>query len=214
MRMNTNWSGRRALGVALAITAIAFAAGMAALFLAWGFLRLLGDTSDVWAMIEAVATALAAATVFGAGVFAYLELAEQSKGRYITVADRLFDELNEPENVRARRWVFQHLPPDPAVGLAQMSEDELDRVKRVLNSLDRVAFLTQAGWIPDDLILPWMNAMVVKAWVKLQPYVDYEAARRNEPDYYRQVRRLAERCVAWRQAHLPDAQTTWVDHAL
>lgn len=202
------------MGVALAVTVAAFAAGLAALFLAWGFLRLLGDTSDVWAMIEAVATALAAATVFGAGVFAYLELSEQSKGRYITVADRLFDELNEPENVRARRWVFQHLPADPAVGLAQMSEEDLDRVKRVLNSLDRVAFLTQAGWIPDELILPWMNAMVVKVWVKLRPYVDYEAARRNEPDYYRQVRRLAERCAAWRQAHLPDAQTTWVDHAL
>jgi len=212
--MNTNWSGRRTLGVALAVTAAAFAAGLVALFLAWGFLRLLGDTSDVWAMIEAVATALATAAVFGAGVFAYLELSEQSKGRYITVADRLFDELNEPENVRARRWVFQHLPADPAVGLAQMSEEELDRVKRVLNSLDRVAFLTQAGWIPDDLILPWMNAMVVKAWIKLQPYVDYEAARRSEPDYYRQVRRLAERCVAWRKTHLPDAQTTWVDHAL
>lgn len=212
--MNTNWSGRRALGVAFAATALAFVAGMIALFLAWGVLRWLGDTSDVWAMVEAVATALSTATVLGVGVFAYLELAEQSKGRYITVADRLFDELNEPENVRARRWVFQHLPPDPAVGLAQMSEEEQDRVKRVLNSLDRVAFLTQAGWIPDDLILPWMNAMVVKVWVKLQPYVDYEAARRNEPDYYRQVRRLAERCAAWRQAHLPDAQTTWVDHAL
>lgn len=212
--MNTNWSGRRTLGVALAITVIAFAAGMAALFLAWGFLRLLGDTSDVWAMIEAVATALAAATVFGAGVFAYLELAEQSKGRYITVADRLFDELNEPENVCARRWVFQHLPPDPAVGLAQMSEEELDRVKRVLNSLDRVAFLTQAGWIPDDLILPWMNAMVVKAWVRLKPYVMYERERRREPDYYHQVDDLAARCETWRRAHLPDAEITWVDHAL
>lgn len=212
--MNTNWSGRRTLAVALAVTAVAFAAGLGALFLAWGFLRLLGDTSDVWAMIEAVATALATAAVFGAGVFAYLELSEQSKGRYITVADRLFDELNEPENVRARRWVFQHLPADPAVGLAQMTEDEHDRLKLVLNSLDRVAFLTQAGWIPDDLILPWMNAMVVKVWVKLQPYVDYEAARRNEPDYYHQVRRLAARCEAWRKTHLPDTTITWVDHAL
>ncbi len=212
--MNTNWSGRRTLGVALAVTAIAFAAGMVALFLAWGFLRLLGDTSDVWAMVEAIATALAAAAVFGAGVFAYLELAEQSKGRYIAVADRLFDELNEPENVRARRWVFQHLAADPATGLAQMSEEDHDRVKRVLNSLDRVAFLTQAGWIPEEMIMPWMSLMVVKVWARLKPYVEYESERRGEPDYYHQVRRLAERCQAWRKTHLPEARVTWVDHAL
>jgi hypothetical protein len=56
--------------------------------------------------------------------------------------------------------------------------------------------------------------MVVKVWVKLQPYVDYEAARRNEPDYYHQVRRLAARCEAWRKTHLPDTTITWVDHAL
>lgn len=212
--MNPNWSGRRTLGVALAVTAVAFAAGMVALFVAWGFLRLLGDTSDVWAMVEAIATALTAATVFGAGVFAYLELAEQSQGRYIAVADRLFDELNAPENVSARRWVFQHLPADPATGLAQMSEAEHDRVKRVLNSLDRVAFLTQAGWIPDEMILPWMNLMVVKVWTRLKPYVEYERARRREPDFYQQVSRLAVRCEAWREAHQPDAEIKWVDHAL
>jgi hypothetical protein len=59
-----------------------------------------------------------------------------------------------------------------------------------------------------------MNPMIVKTWIKVGPYVEFESERRNEPDYYIQVRRLAEQCVAWRKSHLPDAQITWIDEAL
>jgi len=81
-------------------------------------------------------------------------------------------------------------------------------------SLDRAAFLTQAGWIPDELIMPWMNPMIVKIWDRLKPYVEYERQRRHEPDYYRQVSALAERRGAWRAAHVPNAEITWMEHAL
>jgi hypothetical protein len=64
------------------------------------------------------------------------------------------------------------------------------------------------------MIMPWMNPMVVKAWTKLEAYVDYESQRRGEPDYYRHARELAERCRAWRAKHLPDAEITWIDDAL
>ena len=87
-------------------------------------------------------------------------------------------------------------------------------MKRVLNSLDRVAFLTQDGWIPEEMIMPWMNPMIVKAWIKLAPYVDYERDRRGEPDYYKHAGELAQRCMAWREQNLPGAHTRWIDDAL
>ena len=212
--MNTTWSDRRTLGIALAVTAAVFTLGMGGLFLVWLLLRILGGPADFWAMTEAVATAVAASTVLGAGVFAYLQLAESNQSRYIAVADRLFEELNSPESIAARRWVFQNLPADPATGIPALSEEGRAAVKRVLNSLDRVAFLTQANWIPEELIMPWMNPMVVKSWLKLKPYVEYESRRRHEPDYYRKVRELGERCLAWRAEHLPEARVTWVENAL
>jgi hypothetical protein len=212
--MTPNWSGRRTFLAVLGLTAAGFCVGICALFYLWMVLRLLGLSPDFWAMTEAVATLVAAATVLGGAVLAYRELAEAGSSRHMAVADRLFGELNSMESVKARRWIFQHLPDDPAAGLASLSEEGRDAVKHVLNSLDRVAFLTQSGWIPDELVMPWMNPMVVKSWAKLRAYVDYESARRSEPDYYIQVRRLAERCVAWRKAHLPDAEITWVEGAL
>ncbi len=87
-------------------------------------------------------------------------------------------------------------------------------MKMVLNSLDRVAFLTQSGWIPDDLVMPWMHPMIAKSWEKLEPYVLYERERRNEPYYYQYAGKLAERCKQWRKRNLTDTTTKWIDNAL
>lgn len=212
--MNANWSERLTLIAIVASTLVGFVFWLFVLSSLWLFLRIVGISVNFWAMTEALSTAVAAAAVLGAGFVAYRELAEVASSRYVEVADRLFNELNSSENIEARRWIFQHLPDDSQEGMRSLTPEGQAFVKRTLNSLDRVAFLTQAGWIPEKTVMPWMNPMIVKAWVKLEPYVDYESRRRNEPDYYEHARRLAERCLSWREKHLPDAKITWVDDAL
>jgi hypothetical protein len=212
--MNSNWSGRRTLAVVVICTVLGLGLGLLLILSLWGVLHARGSASSYWAMTEALATAITAATVIGAGLLAYRELDEASSSRHLAVADRLFEELNALENVTDRRWIFQHLPSDPATAQAEMTDLERDTVKRVLNSLDRVAFLTQGGWIPEDMVMPWMSPMILKAWIKLKPWVDYEVDRRHEPEYYRQVRDLAERCLSWREAHGMSTEVTWVENAL
>jgi hypothetical protein len=87
-------------------------------------------------------------------------------------------------------------------------------IKQVLNSLDHVAFLTQSGWIPDDIIMPWLHTMVAKSWEKLASYVLYERKKRNEPYYYIHVSKLAERCFTWRPKNLEDMNIKWINDAL
>lgn len=212
--MNPNGDERRTLTLIAVITVAGFAAWMALLGLLWVVLDAAGTAPDFWAMTEAMSTAAAVTAVLVAGYVAYRELTEVSSTRHMEVADRLFAELNAPENIEARRWVYQNLDADLESGLADLSEEGQAAIKRVLNSLDRVAFLTQAGWIPEEMVMPWMNPMIVKAWAKLEPYVDYESARRREPDYYQNVRALAEDCRHWRQANLPEAEVTWLQDAL
>jgi hypothetical protein len=212
--MNTKWSGLVTIGVFLLMTIFIF------ILLVYGLPRLWCNliTQDICteslASIEALSTALAAAAVFGAGYIAYRELSEVANSRYMEVADRLFDELNSPENIDARRRIFQNLHQDPKIGLKKLTSKDHDAMKKVLNSLDRVAFLTQSGWIPDDLVMPWMHPMIAKSWEKLEPYVLYERERRNEPYYYQYAGKLAERCIQWRQKNLTDTTTKWVDYAL
>jgi hypothetical protein len=64
---------------------------------------MIGVNTDYWIMTESLATAGGAAAVLGAGFIAYRELAEISSSRHMEVANRLFEELNSPENIEARR---------------------------------------------------------------------------------------------------------------
>jgi hypothetical protein len=165
-------------------------------------------------ILESGSSAVGAAAVFGAAYFAYQELDEVSKSRHIDVADRLFDELNSPDIIEARRIIYQNLNENPETGLSNLSDESRDAMKDVLNSLDRVAFLTQPGWIPDELVMPWMHPMIAKSWEKLEPYVMYERKRRNEPYYYEHAGELADRCRKWRAKHLAETSTKWTDDAL
>jgi hypothetical protein len=179
-----------------------------------GVWRTIGVGGSLMGTIEAISTAVGAAAVFGAGYIAYQELSEVANTRYMDIADRLFEELNSPDNIEARRRIFQNLKADPEQGIKRLRKEDRQAMKQVLNSLDRVAYLTRPGWIPDNLIMPWMHPMIAKSWEKLEPYVLYERERRNEPYYYEHAGELAERCRKWRAKHLAETDTKWVDNAL
>lgn len=180
----------------------------------WLLLREAGAMVDFWTTAMALASIGSMAAFFGGGYYASQQLKELSSSRHMQVADKLFAELNSEENINARRWVFQYLPEDPEEGVQTMTEEGQIAVKRVLNSLDQVAFLTQAGWIPEEVVMPWLHPMISKAWERLAPYIEYERERRNEPYYYKQASLLADQCKAWRVKNLEDTQVKWVSKAL
>lgn len=169
-----------------------------------GFLAAVGAFSGVTSTVA----------ILVGGFMAFRQLAEVANSRHLAVSDKLFEELNSDENIAARRWVFQNLPDDPSLGMESLTPEGQVAVKRVLNSLDRVAFLTQAGWVPENLVMPWMHPMIAKSWEKLGPYIQYERTHRNEPYYYEKVDDLAKRCHQWRIAHLEDVRINWVKDAL
>ena len=197
-------------------TLVIFIAGFLILVIISSMWNNLSGNNNLIGTLEALSTTVAAAAVFGAAFIAYQELSEIANTRYMDIADRLFGELNSPENVAARRRIFQNIKDDPEVGLKNLSQEDQDAMKMVLNSLDRVSFLTQSGWIPDEMVMPWMHPMIAKSWEKLEPYVLYERKRRNEPYYYKYAGRLAERCKQWRAENLTadERKTKWVDNAL
>ena len=202
------------LVISLAIAAGSFAIILGFLLVVWLALRFLHIETSLWAMIEALSTAGAASLVLGAAFVAYRELNEITGHRHLDVADRLFAEMNSTESIEARRWVLQNLPDDPKLGLAQMDEKGAKPSDASLTRLTALR-LTHRDWIPEEMVMPWMCVMVVKAWTKLRPYVYYERLRRHEPDYYRYAEQVAERCVQnWRKANVPDAEVVWVPDTL
>jgi hypothetical protein len=213
--MNGNWSGRMTLLVLAVSTVLGFLVWLFGLFLLWLFLTALGLSVDYWNMMQALSSAVVVAALIGGGILAYRELTEASRGRHVQVADSLFSELNSPENIKARRWIYQKLPKEPTEGgLTSLPPEGRAYVKQTLNSLDRVAFLTQAGWIPKETVMPWLNPMIVKSWEKLALWVAEESQHRREPDYYEHARQLGEDSIAWRKQNLAYTESEYLKDAL
>lgn len=207
-------SRRSNLLAMLAIAGIGFLLWIGVLLALGTMLNVAGIPTDFWPMAQTLTFSLTMVFILGGSILAIHQLSEAASNRHLAVADRLFEVLNSPENIEARRWIFQNLPTDPEEGNRTMTPEGHAAVKQVLNSLDHIAFLTQAGWIPEEMIMPWMNIMVVKAWAKLAPYVEYESRRRHEPDYYQHARVVAERCWEWRKRNVPNTEITWIKDAL
>ena len=189
---------------------------LALVLISLGISSFLDTENSIISILESLATAITAAAVFGAAYFAYKELSEIESSRYLDVADRLFCELNSSQNIEARRHIFQNLPEYSAERKENLKKEDRNAMKRVLNSLDRVAFLTQEDWIPVNLIMPWMHPMIAKSWEKLEPYVLYERKLRNEPYYYEHASELAKHCENWRQDNLTEEERNnkWDNNAL
>jgi hypothetical protein len=182
-----------------------------------------GTTSDLWNALEGISSAATLATMIGGGLMALVQLREAADNRRLAlesrnmeVYDNVFERMMCDEEIEARRWIYTpgNLVGDPEQGLTLLDDVGQEHVKRVLNSFDHLGFLIQQDWVTDDAVVRWVNPIVVKVWDRLGPYVEYEAERRNEPDYYEAARELAIRCAEWRIKHVPGAKITWVENAL
>jgi hypothetical protein len=202
---------------AVLFSAIGFVFWVALSALIWLILRLLGANSEFWPVLEALSTAGSVALVFGGGAVALWQLRDAADSRNLGIYNDIFERLMSSENIEARRWIYMNLPEDPSTGIDGLGADGQRHVKNVLNSLDHLGFLLEQDWITgegEDAIIKWVSPFVVKCWARLEPYIDFEAERRHEPDYYDSIRKLAERCIAWRKTNLPEARITWVGKAL
>jgi hypothetical protein len=165
--------------------------------------------------MEAISTAAAVAQIVGGGLVLLVQMNESVDSRNLSAYNEIFERLMSDRNIAARRWIYINLPPDPQTGIAGLSEEGQEHVKLVLNSLDHLGFLITQDWVTSDAILQWVSPFVVKVWARIGPYVDYEAKRRGEPDYYEAVRALAERCIEWRRENVPGTEDiVWLKDAL
>jgi hypothetical protein len=223
MRNLQDMSPRQIITLAATVSFIFLVSWVGIIALAWLVFGPTGADGGFWSSVESLSTAATLATVVGGGFFVLAQLVESIDSRKREIAatnleayNTIFDQMMSDSNIEARRWIYQNLPEDPREGLGSLTEEGRSCVKLILNSFDRLGFMLQQDLISSDAIIGWVSPFVVKTWVKLQPYVDMEIARRNEPDYYEAAAYLAGRCIEWRREHVPDAvnEFVWLKDAL
>lgn len=216
MKPRTKWivSGSVVL-VSLAL--VAFAGWWFVIFLESEPSHLSGELRDKsWGFAVAVATMVYTLVVLLGGVAAIVELRATSRQlalgvrtAAVDIAERAINPFFEVASVGHRRVIYSEAnricgesgPFDAAALRGRSSPEFASSVRQVLQAMDRVAFMLVS--IAPELeevrtrIVRWLTPMIAKTWIRIGPYVEAEAAARNESQwYFCLARSLGDECVA------------------
>lgn len=217
--------------ISAAVAIVSFTLGV---LLFPAFARLSGGAAEAidWTLLDGYAGLITVALVIGGLVFALLEYArsevEQEREHAQTsfsIYQAMHDRLTDPKEEAARRWIIQMVPKrradepqdewlrqvhtliceKPQEWHPELAPGQI-HVKRVLNTFDFLGFVADNYWPVEGALLVWMSPPIAKVWERIGPYVEQQATRRREPDFYRSARAIGERCVRWRKdSGLPEA---------
>ncbi len=194
----------------------------------------LTETAEVvsWVSLEGVASALSLSLIIAGLAFAFIEhfpraIQQRREGAVacFEIYKEVYDRLTDPEALVTRRWIITNIKTPEEMGSDKQSWLEHCRhqlndrpenwnherspgkiyLKRILNLFDFIGFVARYYWNMDDDLVEWMSPSVAKVWERISLYVEDEAERRNEPDFYDTAREFGNHCVQWRRAHYQDS---------
>jgi hypothetical protein len=181
-----------------------------------------------WSLLEGITGLATLCLVIGGLVFAFVEYrrseiqaSRESAQSSYNIYKEMYDKLTSQEATAARRWVILNLPTleqmegDRDAWLARTKEllnqrpegwtdvrpPGKEHLKRVLNTFDFIGFVANHYWTIENELVEWMNPLIAKVWERIYLYVEDEAKRRNEPDFYVAARELGYQCIEWRKQH-------------
>jgi len=182
-------------------------------------------TQGDWSLLEGIASLVAVSLVLGGSAFAFTEYVQttiqqkrESAEASFNIYKEVYEKLMNPAATTARRWIILHLPVREeqeddqswlhrtTVALNERPDDwegerspGLDYLKEVLNTFDFIGFVANHYWNMDHALVSWMSPAVAKVWERIYLYVEDEADRRKEPDFYESAREFGQYCVEWRK---------------
>lgn len=125
----TRRSGWRSVVTVIALAVIGFLLWIGILLALWAVLRAAGVATDFWPMAQTLTSTVTMVSILAGSILAVRQLSEAASNRHLAVADRLFEELNSPENIEARRWIFHNLPADPEEGSRTLTPEGQAAIK-------------------------------------------------------------------------------------
>jgi hypothetical protein len=181
-----------------------------------------------WNLLGAFTSLTTMSFIVGGLIFAFIEniqIAIQRKRESAEAAFNIykdiFDRLMNPGAQAARRWIILNLDPindfpgdetqwlecttkklnDIPPGWKGDRPPGREYLKEVLNTFDFIGFVEKHYWSMDTELVSWMSPSIAKVWERIGFFVEDEARRRNEPDYYESARNFGRNCLDWRRDH-------------
>jgi hypothetical protein len=137
------------------------------------------DSTQI-ALIEVAVAALQTILLLVAGAFAWRQVREAQRSRYLGAILRMFDEIGSRE---------AYEDADATLGLPERFEDytpeEQELATWTTRVYEKLAFLVESGMIPEEYIVPLDSRRIMWTWDALQPFIQEQRRLRDSGGGYR-----------------------------
>ena len=184
-----------------------------------------------WNYLEGFISLITLSLLVGGGVFVFMEYRRKeiqqkrdSALASFNIYKDVFDRMTALDETAARRWIIRNIQPldetkqTKEAWLTEFQDivfnkpdgwiDEIPpgkmHLKRVLNMFDYLGFVSEHYWHMEEGIMEWLSPPCVKVWERIGPYVESEAIKRNEPDFYLSAWKFGEDCIEWREKNIKE----------
>ena len=123
--------------------------------------------------MSSIATVATAAIAIVAAMFALVQVREMTRTRHLEAMLRVFEMLGAEDARKQRRFIYTQLKSSPN----GLSAEEQWVVEQVTVTFDRLGRLVQMGLVPREELFQGHCEVVIRAWIRLKPYVYYHRSR-------------------------------------
>ena len=166
----------------------------------------MGEIPDWTAVVTAVATAVGAAVILLGGCFTLRQIRGLKEQTSLSALAPIFSDFQSVQLRKDRQTIYMTLPDDP--NSIEIASELYNACIRVLNSFNRIGYLTRKGLIPLDRDLAmYIGPPAMRIWDKLEKLVLLERDRRKEITFACFFEQLVKGC----KKKLPEYKVTYFD---
>lgn len=133
-----------------------------------------------WMTLANIGTIIETVVVIIAAVYGFIQLREMLKARHFQATIELLDILGSDDVSGARHAALRVSSP-----AADASEAEWNDIQKASIAFNRAGWLLSHGLLDREMLFDMYCETIVKAWDKLQPYIEYAREARRFPRWQR-----------------------------
>ena len=148
---------------------------------------------------EAIAGFVAAGIVFGAAIFAYVQLREMKRRRNADVVVEIYRELRNREAIETLRFIYRVEPEE----VEHLPDQQRLDIERMCDRFEMLGILVCEGSIAESLALELILGSPLRCWRQLCPYIQRRRGPPGRGHYARYFEDYARRSIKYQIKNEP-----------
>ena len=166
-------------------------------------------SQDFWSILSSIASVLGFTVVIWTAFMALGQLKEMARSRHLEAMLQVYEMIGSDQARADRRFIYVKLKSIPA----SLTAEEWEYVEKVSAVFDRIGNLASHGLIPEEEFFQSHCEIIIKAWMKLEPYIMYRR-RVYGGRFANQFEQLSKDACKYHAKHFPGNKIEVINHSI